>query len=41
VSLGRRDIIIEVPQAELAEIDAWGHHSAATVKTGERATVDS
>jgi len=30
VSLGRRDIIIEVPQAELAELDAWGHRSAAT-----------
>lgn len=40
VSLGRRDIIIELPQAELAELDAWRHCSAATVKTCERATGD-
>jgi pyruvate,orthophosphate dikinase len=32
VSLGRRDIIIEMPQAELAELDAWRHRSAALVE---------
>ena len=30
VVLGRRDVIIEMPRAELAELDAWGHRSAAT-----------
>jgi hypothetical protein len=40
VSLDRRDIMIEVPQAELAELDAWGHRSAATARTRERATAD-
>jgi pyruvate, orthophosphate dikinase len=40
VSLGRQDIIIEVPQAELAELEAWRHRSAATTKTCERATAD-
>jgi pyruvate,orthophosphate dikinase len=40
VSLGRRDVIIEVPQAELAELYAWGHRSAATARAPERATAD-
>ena len=40
VVLGRRDVIIEMPRAELAELDAWRHCSAAAVKTGERATAD-
>jgi len=40
VSLGRRDIIIEVPQAELAELTAWRDRSAPTAKTGVRATAD-
>ena len=40
VSLGRRDIVIEMPQAELAELDAWRHRSPASVRIRERATGD-
>lgn len=35
VTLGRRDIVVQMPQAELAEIDAWRRCSASTFATAE------
>jgi pyruvate,orthophosphate dikinase len=36
VTLGRRDIVVQMPQAELAEIDAWSRRSASTLAIAER-----
>jgi pyruvate,orthophosphate dikinase len=36
VALGRRDIAVQMPEAELAEIDAWGRRSTSTLATAER-----
>jgi pyruvate,orthophosphate dikinase len=33
VALGRRDIVVQMPQAELAEIDTWRRRSASTFET--------
>jgi pyruvate, orthophosphate dikinase len=35
VALGRRDIVVQMPQAELAEIDAWRRCSTSTLATVE------